>query len=43
MEALKNYQETMFMKLPNTPEVWRVKDELWADDGGQMCGTVLLM
>lgn len=29
METLKNYLETMFMKLPNTPEVRRAKDELW--------------
>lgn len=29
METLKNYLETMFMNLPNTPEVRRAKDELW--------------
>ncbi len=29
MEALRNYLETMFAKMPNTPEVNRAKDELW--------------
>lgn len=29
METIKNYLETMFMNLPNTPEVRRAKDELW--------------
>lgn len=29
METLKNYLESMFMNLPNTPEVRRAKDELW--------------
>lgn len=28
METIKNYLETMFMNLPNTPEVRRAKDEL---------------
>lgn len=26
METIKNYLETMFMNLPNTPEVRRAKD-----------------
>jgi hypothetical protein len=29
METLKNYLETMFMNLPDTPEVRRAKSELW--------------
>lgn len=29
METLKDYLETMFVQLPNTPEVCRAKDELW--------------
>ncbi len=28
METIKKYLETMFAQLPNTPEVWRAKDEL---------------
>ena len=28
MEAIKSYLESMFARLPNTPEVWRAKDEL---------------
>lgn len=29
MEAIRSYLETMFLNLPNTPEVYRAKDELW--------------
>lgn len=29
METIKNYLESMFAQLPNTPEVWKAKDELW--------------
>ena len=29
METLRNYLETMFAGLPNTPEVLRARDELW--------------
>lgn len=29
MEAIRNYLETMFQSLPNTPEVQRAKSELW--------------
>lgn len=29
MEAIRNYLETMFRSMPNTPEVLRAKDELW--------------
>ena len=29
MQAIRNYLETMFMNLPNTPEVLRAKEELW--------------
>jgi hypothetical protein len=29
METIKNYLETMFLSLPNTPEVQRAKRELW--------------
>lgn len=29
METIKNYLETMFANMPNTPEVRRAKDELW--------------
>lgn len=29
MEILRNYLETMFRNMPNTPEVRRAKDELW--------------
>ena len=29
METLKNYLETMFLNLPNTPPVQRAKNELW--------------
>jgi len=29
METIKNYLESMFAKLPNTPEVRKAKDELW--------------
>ena len=29
MEAIRNYLETMFSNLPNTPEVQRAKNELW--------------
>ncbi len=29
MEAIRNYLETMFANLPNTPEVLRAKNELW--------------
>lgn len=29
MQAIRNYLETMFMNLPNTPEVIRAKEELW--------------
>ena len=28
METIKNYLETMFANMPNTPEVRRAKDEL---------------
>ena len=28
METIKNYLETMFMNLPNTPEVYKAKQEL---------------
>ena len=29
MKTIKNYLESMFAKLPNTPEVKKAKDELW--------------
>jgi hypothetical protein len=29
MEAIRNYLETMFLNLPNTPEVYKAKNELW--------------
>lgn len=29
MEAIRNYLETMFLKLPNTPDVYKAKNELW--------------
>lgn len=29
METIRNYLETMFLNLPNTPEVLRAKSELW--------------
>lgn len=29
METIKNYLESMFLSLPNTPEIYRAKDELW--------------
>lgn len=29
MNTIKNYLESMFAQLPNTPEVWKAKDELW--------------
>ena len=29
MEAIRNYLESMFANLPNTPEVMRAKSELW--------------
>ncbi|MGN0427389.1 MAG: permease prefix domain 1-containing protein [Agathobacter sp.] len=29
MEAIRNYLESMFQNLPNTPEVQRAKSELW--------------
>lgn len=29
METIRNYLETMFANLPNTPEVLRAKNELW--------------
>lgn len=29
METIRNYLETMFSHLPNTPEVIRAKNELW--------------
>ena len=29
METIRNYLETMFLKLPNTPEVYKAKNELW--------------
>lgn len=29
METLKNYLESMFASLPNTPEVMKAKDELY--------------
>ena len=29
METIRNYLETMFAGLPNTPEVLRARDELW--------------
>jgi hypothetical protein len=29
METIRNYLETMFLNLPNTPEVQRAKSELW--------------
>lgn len=29
METIRNYLETMFSNLPNTPEVLRAKKELW--------------
>ena len=28
MDTIRNYLESMFAQLPNTPEVWRAKDEL---------------
>ena len=28
MDTIKNYLESMFAQLPNTPDVWRAKDEL---------------
>lgn len=28
METIRNYLESMFAQLPNTPEVWKAKDEL---------------
>lgn len=28
METIKNYLESMFLNLPNTPEVYRAKSEL---------------
>lgn len=29
METIRNYLETMFVNLPNTPEVYKAKNELW--------------
>lgn len=29
METIRNYLETMFLNLPNTPEVYKAKKELW--------------
>ena len=29
METIRNYLEPMFLKLPNTPEVYKAKNELW--------------
>ena len=29
METIKNYLESMFSNLPNTPEVKKAKEELW--------------
>lgn len=29
METIKNYLETMFVNLPNTPEIYKAKNELW--------------
>lgn len=29
METLRSYLETMFLNLPNTPQVQRAKNELW--------------
>ena len=29
MDAIRNYLETMFLNLPNTPEVYKAKNELW--------------
>ena len=29
METMRNYLETMFLNLPNTPEVYKAKNELW--------------
>ena len=29
METIRNYLETMFLNLPNTPQVQRAKNELW--------------
>ncbi len=29
METIRNYLETMFLNLPNTPEVYKAKNELW--------------
>lgn len=29
MEAIRHYLETMFLNLPNTPEVYKAKNELW--------------
>ena len=29
MNTLKSYLESMFAKMPNTPEMRRAKDELW--------------
>lgn len=36
MEAIRNYLETMFLNLPNTPEVYKAKNELWQIDGRQI-------
>ncbi len=29
METIRNYLETMFVNLPNTPEIYKAKNELW--------------
>ena len=29
METIRNYLENMFLNLPNTPEVYIAKNELW--------------
>ena len=29
METIRNYLENMFLNLPNTPEVYKAKNELW--------------
>lgn len=29
METIRNYLESMFLNLPNTPEVYKAKNELW--------------
>lgn len=36
METIRNYLETMFLKLPNTPEVYKAKKRTLANDGRQI-------